>query len=64
MTLALKKTYNYAKKTPVVVAGKWSSKIEVMPVQLLALTGVWATVRRKGSMPFVVTTKELTEIAK
>jgi hypothetical protein len=64
MTLALKKTYAYAKKTPVIIAGKWASKIEVWPVQLLALSGVWATVRRKGAMPFVVLAKELSEATK
>lgn len=64
MTLALKKTYAYTRKIPVVVAGKWASKIEVWPVQLLALSGVWAMVRRKRCIPFVVLTKELSEVSK
>ena len=64
MTLALKKTYAYSKKIPVVVAGKWAWKIELWEVQLLSLTGKWATVRRKGMMPFVVLEKELSESKK
>ena len=64
MTFKLKKLYNYAHRQSVVIDGRWATKIQVIPVQLLSMTSIWATVRRKGAMPFVVGIKELTEIEK
>ena len=51
-------------KTPVVDSKtmKWSSEIAVSQVEVLAISGTYAMVRKSGCMPFVCSTKELSDI--
>lgn len=48
------------RKSSIIVGGKWAWKTETWDVEVLAIVGVHAMVRRKGCYPFVVGTKRLT----
>jgi hypothetical protein len=52
----------YRHEFPALEWGKFVRKQELFPVVVMAIAGVYAMVRRKGAVPFVVSVADLSEI--
>lgn len=51
---SIKKYSIYRRDHSTVEDGRWVSKTEKIKIEVMATSGIWAMVRRKGCAPFIV----------